>query len=363
MNTFNPLPNDQNEPTPTSSPAVDWGKGKLFKPFFGALSMLLIGLSPAPVHGADIASHKSAPVEKDAGFNPFQIRLLASGILPLDGSSTIYDGRFAGTSGLPGLAPWNAALNSGNFGPGFTPLAATGYSFGPGTIFQGASTTVSWSVVPTVTLDYFFNKNWSVELICCFTPHKAQGTGSIYGANLIDTLILPPSLTIDYHFTNFGAFQPYLGVGVNFTAYLTPKGGQSWFQLATPFIDQTYNNLVGPQPTFISANNASITPSWGVVGQAGFDYMLTENWGWNFDFKYIMMEPNAHVYLTGITNWGQALSNVPAPTGQYKVFSQNIDAAVKINPVIISTGLTYRFGKSVSQPALAQTIGNLLPSF
>lgn len=321
----------------------------------GALAAVAIGAATVSGYAADLASRKAPPVVADDGFNPFQIRLLASGVLPLDGTASIYDGRYAGSSGLPGLTPWN--LNAaGGFPPSFTPLAATGWSFGPGTSFAGANTTISWAVVPTVTVDYFFNKNWSVELICCFTPHKVQGMGSIYGANVIDTLVFPPSLTIDYHFTNFGAFQPYLGVGVNFTAFLTTKGGQTPYQLATPFVSGA---LPQPQaPTVVSATSASITPSWGVVGQAGFDYMLTENWGVNFDVKYIMMEPNAHVYLNGITALG-ASNGLP----QYQTFSQNLDLAVKVNPLIVSTGLTYRFGKSVAQPALAQKVGSMLPSF
>jgi outer membrane protein W len=329
----------------------------------GVLAAVAIGAATVSGYAADLASRKAPPVVVDDGFNPFQIRLLASGVLPLDGTASITDGRYAGSSGLPGLTPWN--LNTNGFPPSFTPLAATGWSFGPGTSFAGANTTISWAVVPTVTVDYFFNKNWSVELICCFTPHKVQGMGSIYGANVIDTLVFPPSLTIDYHFTNFGAFQPYLGVGVNFTAFLTTKGGQTPYQLATPFVSGAVNGLAGgAQPTYVSATSASITPSWGVVGQAGFDYMLTENWGVNFDVKYIMMEPNAHVYLTGATNYGKALANTSGvPVGQYGPFSQNLDLAVKINPLVVSTGLTYRFGKSVAQPALAKTVGSLLPSF
>lgn len=327
----------------------------------GALAAVAIGAATVSGYAADLASRKAPPVVVDDGFNPFQIRLLASAVVPTDGTARIYDGRYAGSSGLPGLAPWNSALNSGNFGPSFTALAATGYSYGPGTLFTGADTTISWAVVPTVTVDYFFNKNWSVELICCFTPHKVQGMGSIYGANVIDTLVFPPSLTIDYHFTNFGAFQPYVGVGVNFTAFLTTKGGQTPYQLATPGVAGPINTAAGgAQPTYVSATSASITPSWGVVGQAGFDYMLTENWGVNLDFKYIMMEPNAHVYLTGATNYGRAIGG---PVGQYGPFSQNLDLAVKINPIVVSTGLTYRFGKSVAQPALAKTVGSMLPSF
>lgn len=29
--------------------------------------------------------------------------------------------------------------------------------------------------------------------------------------------LLPPTLTFQYHFTDFGAFKPYVGAGVNYT--------------------------------------------------------------------------------------------------------------------------------------------------
>ena len=50
------------------------------------------------------------------------------------------------------------------------------------------------------------------------SPHHIQGTGSIQ-STFAHTWVFPPSLLVAYHFTNFGAWQPYIGVGVNFTAY------------------------------------------------------------------------------------------------------------------------------------------------
>jgi len=34
------------------------------------------------------------------------------------------------------------------------------------------------------------------------------------------------------------------------------------------------------------------------------DYMINKEWGWNLDAKWILMEPNAHVYGTYTSNLG-----------------------------------------------------------
>ena len=305
----------------------------------GAIAAIAMGASAVSAFAADLPTRKEAPVVVD-DFQRFQVRLLASAVVPLDGTATIYD-RGNGSL-IPNLMN-PAALNP------TTVLNSTGYSLGPGSVFSGAGTTISWSVVPSLSLGYYLNKNWSVEAICCVTPHHVQGTGSIFGSSVIKTWVFPPSLTLVYHFTNFGGFQPYLGAGVNFTAFWGTRGGNQPFQFQLP---------VAPTAvTWNTATAASITPSWGVVGQAGFDYMLNQNWGWNFDLKYIMMEPNAHVWAT---NTGTAFGPLSVP----------LNLQVKINPLVMSTGLTYRFGGS-KEPGIINTAtggvlakaGALLPQF
>jgi outer membrane protein len=319
----------------------------------GAFAAITLGATAVSALAADLPTRKEAPIVQD-DFQRFQVRLLASGVVPLDGTATIWD-RPNGSM-IPNL---NSLAYGSQLGPNSTSvLNSIGYNAYPGGVFNGAGTTISWSVVPTLSLGYYLNKNWSVEAICCVTPHHVQGTGSIYGSSVIKTWVFPPSLTLVYHFTNFGGFQPYLGAGVNFTAYWGTRAGNQPFALSSP---------VGAAAGFpagytgiVTATAATITPSWGVVGQGGFDYMINQNWGWNFDVKYIMMQPNAHVW----TN----VSAVPVYPGA--VFSQNLNLAVNVNPIVVSTGLTYRFGGS-KEPGIVNTAtggvlakaGSLLPQF
>ena len=93
------------------------------------------------------------------------------------------------------------------------------------------------------------------------------------------------------------------------------------------------------------------------------DYMINKEWGWNLDAKWILMEPNAHVY-------GNLNSNLSAAGlgPQYNSLSVPLNLGVKINPIVISTGLTYRFGGS-KEPGIVNTAtggvlakaGDLLP--
>ena len=162
----------------------------------------------------------------------------------------------------------------------------------------GSNARVSNSIVPEVDISYFFTKNIAVEAICCVTPHKVTATGAIAGLGEIGkTVAFPPTVLLQYHFTDFGAFKPYIGVGVNYTHY--------------------FGNGSGPLFT-----NLSIKDSWGVAGQVGFDYMFDRHWGINFDVKRILMQPRATVTL------------LPATP---------LTAKVKIDPWLVGVGVTYRF--------------------
>lgn len=281
----------------------------------GAFAAFAMGTAAVSAHAADLPSIKAPPPPPPViePFHPFQVRLKVGGVVPTDGSATIYD---------RGTGTW-----LGNQ----TVLQAVGYSLGAGSVFQGASTNISSSVIPMIDVAYYFTKNWAVEAICCVTPHHVTGVGPIQGASVIKTWVFPPSLLLQYHFTNFGAFQPYLGVGVNFTAYWGTRAGNQMFPFALP-------NFPGVA-SFTTATAATITPSWGVVGQAGADYMFNDHWGVNVDVKYIMMEPNAHVWAV----------NTGTPFGALAV---PLNLAVKVNPIVVSAGLTYRFGADWGVPKI-----------
>ena len=253
--------------------------------FRGALAAAFASAAGLSAHAADLPSLKAPPPPPPIfidSYQPFQVRLKVAGVVPTTGNGTVYD---AGA-----FHPVLAALGV----PGGSVGIASGLSAGPGTVIPG-STSTSWAIIPTLDVAYYLTRNWAVEAICCVVPAHIQGTGEI-ASEFAHTWVFPPSLLVQYHFTNFGAFQPYLGVGVNFTAYWGTRvnGGQTWPLAFAPGSTLAGLGLAGAAAQFTSA---TVTPSWGVVGQVGFDYMLNEHWGFNLDLKYIQMDPVVHTQI------------------------------------------------------------------
>jgi outer membrane protein len=74
--------------------------------------------------------------------------------------------------------------------------------------------TVSNKTIPEVDISYFFTPNIAAELILTYPQkHKVY----LSGANIGTFKHLPPTLTLQYHFTPGAQFSPYVGAGVNFT--------------------------------------------------------------------------------------------------------------------------------------------------
>ena len=220
-----------------------------------------LGLAALPAIAADLPQRAPAPapVLSYQAFDPWMIRVRAVGVLP-DGESSVSVGGAPGVNGLK----------------------------------------ISNTVVPEVDITYFFTKNIAVEAICCLAPHKIKGSGALAAVGEIGkTLLFPPTVMLQYHFTDLGAFKPYVGVGVNWTHYFRNKA---------------------TAPTFAGLD---IEDSFGVAAQVGFDYMINRNWGINFDVKRILMRPTATVTL------------LPATP---------VRAKVHIDPWIVGAGIVYRFG-------------------
>ena len=70
--------------------------------------------------------------------------------------------------------------------------------------------------LPEVDVSYFFTPNIAAELILT-VPQKHTLSA---GGTAIGTLKhLPPTLTVQYHFTNLKGMKPYVGAGVNYTRF------------------------------------------------------------------------------------------------------------------------------------------------
>lgn len=148
--------------------------------------------------------------------------------------------------------------------------------------------------IPEVDVSYFFTPNFAAELILTYPQkHDLRAGGDKIGS----LKHLPPTLLGQYHFTNFGAFKPYVGVGINYTRFSAVK--------------------------FDPAVDAALSPSikknsWGGALQVGFDYAIDKNWSINFDVKKVYI--GTDVYSAG-----------------------NKVGSFKVDPVLVGVGVGYRF--------------------
>lgn len=148
--------------------------------------------------------------------------------------------------------------------------------------------------IPEFDVSYFFTKNIAAELVLTWPQQVNINAGS---ANIGKISALPPSLLAQYHFTDLGAFKPYVGAGINYTIFGNRQNFPGYTQAA------------------LQVEPSSV----GFVGQIGMDYMLDKNWGLNVDVKYATMATNVQTVSNG-ANIGKLTLNpwMPAVGVTYK---------------------------------------------
>jgi len=239
----------------------------------GAFGAQAADLAPGPVY-----TKAPAAIEE---WNPWMIRVRAVGVLP-DGNSSVH------------VFDPNGVLATG------TAAALSSPS---------SSLHISDQAIPELDISYFFNQNLAAELILGVSRHSISGTGALAGLPVGKTTVLPPTLTFQYHFTQFGAFKPYVGLGVNYSTFFDTKAA----------------NVPGTALN-VSTTRLSLGDSFGAVAQFGFDYMIDRHWGWNVDVKKVWMRPEYSATVT--TSGGGVLP---------------VAGTAHIDPWLIGTGITYKF--------------------
>src|SRR3990167_7201023 len=90
----------------------------------------------------------------------------------------------------------------------------------------GTQTKADDNVVPTLAVEYYVTDKLSLETIAGVTQHDVDGRGALAGAGLVfDSLIVPATLTVKYHFGKEGGVQPYIGVGPSYFIFIDEKPG------------------------------------------------------------------------------------------------------------------------------------------
>ena len=167
----------------------------------------------------------------------------------------------------------------------------------------GSQTRATDSYVPTVAIEYFVSPNFSIETICCVTPHDVRGAGALAGAELIDNaIILPASVTAKLHF-DLGGVKPYVGAG--------------------PTYFMIFSEGVGADAAALGATDVDLSDELGLLLQAGLDVPLNDSGlGLSLDAKR---------YFVGTTATFRAGNTVALETDH------------SLDPWVVSAGLTFRF--------------------
>jgi outer membrane protein len=145
----------------------------------------------------------------------------------------------------------------------------------------------------TFDITYMFNEHIGIELLAAWPfEHDIDLDGA---GNIGETKHLPPTLSLQYHWTRWGKFQPYVGAGINVTYF---------------FDEDTKGALEG--------SDLDLDTSVGFAGQLGVDYQLSDKWFLNANVRYMNIETDADLDGTKV-------------------------AEVKIDPWLYGINVGYRF--------------------
>lgn len=178
-----------------------------------------------------------------------------------------------------------------------------------GTKVSGTKATVDNSTQLGLTFAYMITNHIGVELLAA-TPFShtvsVKGLGAGLDGKLADVKQLPPTLSLQYYpMDSASKFQPYVGVGLNYTKFFDTD-------LSGTRKQEGFSNL-------------KLKDSVGFAGQVGMDYMLTDRIMLNASVWYVDIDTKASV------DGPSALS-----VGKTKV-------DVDIDPWVYMVGVGYKF--------------------
>jgi outer membrane protein len=124
------------------------------------------------------------------------------------------------------------------------------------------------------------------------------GAGRLGTNELASARVGSIRLLLQYHFTQFGAFQPYIGAGGSYSL--------------------NFGNINDGLLT-----NFSLDQNFAFIVQGGADWMITPNWGLFIDGKKAFFSSDAQAFLLN--------TNIP------------VRAHIRFYPWIASTGITFRY--------------------
>ena len=162
---------------------------------------------------------------------------------------------------LPALASAQAANDTGDW---IVRLRAT-YLQSANKDSTGLGLAINDKTLPELDITRFFTPEFAAELVLTYPQKQTISAG---GSTIGSLKHLPPVLSLQYHFTQFETWRPYVGAGVNYTRFSDVR-----FDAAT---------TVALHPS-IKQN------SFGAALQAGVDVPVADGWLVNADLKKVQI--------------------------------------------------------------------------
>ncbi len=175
---------------------------------------------------------------------------------------------------------------------------------------------------------YMFNENWAIDVLAAL-PIEHDIDFELYGLEIpngdLDELAdvsgqlgsveqLPPTLSVQYHFAPDATFQPYFGVGLNWTTFSSEK--------LKPKVDGLTSEEL---EDILGFDKFKVDDSYGIAAQLGGDWMIGDHTVVNFDVRYMDIDSDLMLYGDDFEG------------GKMKAGTLNID------PWVYSVNLGYQF--------------------
>jgi outer membrane protein len=146
---------------------------------------------------------------------------------------------------------------------------------------------------PTITGEYFVANNLGIEVLASLPfEHDIELAGA---GTVGSTRQLPPTVSLQYHFNGEGAVSPFVGAGLNYTAF---------------YSEETQGALDGAE--------LELDNSWGLALHAGLDFAVGQRGAIRVDARWIDIDSEA--------------SANGAPLG-----------TVEIDPIVYGAAYVFRF--------------------
>lgn len=167
-----------------------------------------------------------------------------------------------------------------------------------GVRIPGATVSIPNNATALFEGGYYILPNVFIEATAGIPPTATlNGAGSVSSNGTLGKATYAPAvLSINYQYKGFGAFQPYIGLGVSYAII--------------------FNSIDG----YVRALN--VHNNFGFEIQGGVEYYLNRNWSVYADAKHIWLQVNANGYVG---------PGVP------------VTARVTVDPTIVSGGVAYHW--------------------